>query len=64
MTDFETRFEQQALSDPQRAFNSLFDDMSGRMRDRGVSEDAIKGMQIALMLAFRLGEAHVRKGLQ
>jgi hypothetical protein len=31
------------------------------MRERGVSEDAIEGMQIALMLAFRLGEAHARK---
>lgn len=61
LKDFKTRFEEEALSDPQRAFNSLFDDLCLQMRKRGVSDDAIEGMQIGLMIAFRLGEANVRK---
>jgi hypothetical protein len=49
-----------ALHEPKSAFDALFEDLADQMRCRGVNEDAIKGMQIGLMLSFRLGEAHNR----
>ena len=48
----------QAMSDPKGTFDKLFIDYCKQMRLRGVSENAIKGMQIALTIAFRLGVQH------
>ena len=51
-----SRLNAETILDPKNAFDALFEDLSQQMRDRGVNENAIEGMQIGLMLAFRLGE--------
>lgn len=50
------------LNDPEQGIKTLIDDFQTQMRIRGVSDDAIHGMTIALQIAYRLGEnAAVRK---
>ena len=62
--EFRARFEHEVMTDVSKAFDTLFIDFTRQMRARGVSEDAIKGMQIALTMAYRLGEEGSRRKLQ
>jgi hypothetical protein len=55
------KFERLGEADLKAAFDLLFEDLCQRLRERDVSEDAIEGVQITLMIAFRLGEKHARK---
>jgi hypothetical protein len=50
--------------DPQRAFDLLFDDLCRRLREQGVADYSIEGVQIALMIAYRLGERAFEKAKQ
>lgn len=45
-----------STSNPQEAFGILLRDYTHRMRHRGVTNNVLQGMQIALKLSYRLGE--------
>jgi len=47
--------------DPKDGFDMLFEDLCRRLRQQGVSEYSIEGIQIVMMLAFQLGEAHASR---
>jgi hypothetical protein len=46
------------LVPPKEGFAKLYTDLIQRLRDQRVSEHSIKGIGLAMQVAFQLGEKH------
>lgn len=43
-------------TDPEQGFETIYSDLEQRLRARGLNENAMEGIRIAMQIAFRLGE--------
>lgn len=43
-------------TNPEHGFKTIYNDLETRLRARGLNENAMEGIRIAMQIAFRLGE--------